>query len=127
MHRLTSRWCTSTAPQVHEVVKSLLRWPVGRGRNASTRTQKKSNAVARDQGPGPWFQEGLSFKCTGCGACCKKPAQEAVTVNAAEIGAIAAKLGVGEAEMLAKYVQEHPKHSGEPPCVVVLSACTFAC
>ncbi|MCE2982288.1 MAG: YkgJ family cysteine cluster protein [Parachlamydia sp.] len=65
----------------------------------------------------PWYAEGLSFKCTGCGACCTgSPGY--VWVNEEEIEAIAAHLNLSVDEFSKKYLRqingrfsliEHPK------------------
>jgi Fe-S-cluster containining protein len=41
----------------------------------------------------PWYQDGLQFKCTGCGDCCTG-AEGYVWVNKAEIEALAVELGM---------------------------------
>ena len=53
----------------------------------------------------PWYQDGLRFKCTGCGDCCTG-APGFVWVNKAEIEALAATLGLSVGEMEAKYVRK---------------------
>ncbi len=46
--------------------------------------------------PGPWYQGGLRFECTRCGNCCTG-FSGTVTVNDAEITALAARLEMDEA------------------------------
>ncbi|MCH7752933.1 MAG: YkgJ family cysteine cluster protein, partial [Planctomycetes bacterium] len=51
---------------------------------------KSKNTATGDNGQ-PWYQDGLRFKCTGCGNCCTgSPGY--VWVNQAEINALAAHL-----------------------------------
>jgi len=42
----------------------------------------------------PWFREGLKFRCTECGKCCRKTTHAGVLVNAAEQAAIAGHLNI---------------------------------
>jgi len=52
----------------------------------------------------PWYQDGLRFKCSGCGDCCTgSPGY--VWVNQAEIDAMAALLGVSPEDFEAQYVR----------------------
>lgn len=52
----------------------------------------------------PWYQEGLKFKCTGCGQCCTGfPGH--VWVTPKEIDAIAKTLGISSEEVVAKYAR----------------------
>jgi Fe-S-cluster containining protein len=52
----------------------------------------------------PWYREGLRFECTLCGNCCTGP--EGVVLFTPEEGrAMAAKLGMPEAEFLAAYTR----------------------
>jgi Fe-S-cluster containining protein len=46
---------------------------------------------------GPWYQDGLRFKCTGCGDCCTG-GPGFVWVNNAEIAALAAAIGEDDIE-----------------------------
>jgi len=54
-----------------------------------------------------WFdsRRGLRFKCTMCGACCSGPPGY-VLVSDAEVVALAARLGLGRDEFVARYTQE---------------------
>jgi len=45
----------------------------------------------------PWYQDGLRFKCTGCGDCCTG-GPGFVWVNNAEIAALAAAIGEDDIE-----------------------------
>lgn len=56
---------------------------------------------AADQNPGPWYRDGLKFRCTGCGDCCTGGAGY-VWVDDAEIAAIAEYLDkpVGEIRLM---------------------------
>ncbi len=53
----------------------------------------------------PWYKDGLRFKCTGCGDCCTG-APGFVWVNKDEIAALAAEVGLDEAEFESRYVRE---------------------
>ena len=53
----------------------------------------------------PWYKDGLRFKCTGCGDCCSG-GPGFVWVNKAEIAALAAEVGLDEAEFESRYVRE---------------------
>jgi uncharacterized protein len=53
----------------------------------------------------PWYKDGLRFKCTGCGDCCTG-APGFVWVNKEDIAALAAGVGVMEAEFESSYVRE---------------------
>ncbi len=65
----------------------------------------------------PWYKEGLSFKCTGCGQCCTGfPGHVWVTLK--EIENMAGLLGMPKDEFTKRYVRkvgsrlslkEHPK------------------
>ncbi len=56
------------------------------------------------EGDPPWYEDGLRFKCTGCGDCCTgSPGY--VWVNQAEIDALAEHLGLLSAEFEKKYVR----------------------
>jgi uncharacterized protein len=52
----------------------------------------------------PWYKDGLRFKCTGCGDCCTG-APGFVWVNAEEIAALAAEVGMETDAFEAKYVR----------------------
>ena len=52
----------------------------------------------------PWYQTGLSFKCTGCGKCCTgSPGAVWVTEN--EIELIAQFLNISKEEVYAKHIR----------------------
>ena len=63
----------------------------------------KSESPATN-GEQPWYQDGLRFKCTGCGDCCTGTPGY-VWVNQAEIDALAERLGMSTAEFEKKYVR----------------------
>lgn len=44
----------------------------------------------------PWYADGLSFECTGCGKCCSGPSNGFVWVNDDEIASIAHAMGFGD-------------------------------
>jgi len=52
----------------------------------------------------PWYQDGLQFECTRCGACCTGPPGY-VWVNAEEVAAIAKHRG----ESLEEVIKRHTK------------------
>ncbi len=53
----------------------------------------------------PWYQEGLRFKCTGCGDCCTgNPGF--VWVNKADIGAMAAEVDMDIDEFETRFVRQ---------------------
>lgn len=53
----------------------------------------------------PWYQNGLSFKCTGCGKCCTgSPGVVWVTEN--EIQLIAKFLNISPEEVFAKHIRK---------------------
>ena len=53
----------------------------------------------------PWYQDGLRFTCTRCGACCTgEPGY--VWVNEEEIAAIATHRGESSAEVTGMYVRQ---------------------
>jgi Fe-S-cluster containining protein len=54
---------------------------------------------------GPWYREGLRFRCTGCGACCRG-APGSVRVSDEEIAALAARLGLSDAEFRSIYTRQ---------------------
>lgn len=58
-----------------------------------------------DSTPPPWYQDGLRFRCTGCGDCCTG-APGYVWVNNEELAAIAAFLEIDEAECERRYVRK---------------------
>ncbi len=60
-----------------------------------------NNGSAEDQNDGPWYRDGLSFRCTGCGNCCTG-GPGFVWVDDAEIAAIAEYLDkpVGEIRLM---------------------------
>ena len=51
----------------------------------------------------PWYREGLRFRCTRCGNCCRGAGT--VWVSDAEIGALAAWLGISDAELRSSYTR----------------------
>jgi Fe-S-cluster containining protein len=53
----------------------------------------------------PWYKDGLRFNCTGCGDCCTG-APGFVWVNAEEIAALAAEVGMETSAFEKKYVRE---------------------
>lgn len=53
----------------------------------------------------PWFNQGLRFQCTQCGDCCTG-APGFVWVNADEIAALAAEVGIDAEEFERKYVRK---------------------
>lgn len=55
--------------------------------------------------PQPWYAEGLKFKCTQCGDCCTGGAGF-VWVNAAEIAALAAEIGISEEAFEDQYTRK---------------------
>lgn len=75
----------------------------------------------------PWFRDGLSFKCTACGACCHKPVQESVTVNPGEVDAIAAYLGASTDDVHSRYLQAHPRYQGNATKVTQFDDVCMAC
>lgn len=52
----------------------------------------------------PWYEEGLRFRCTGCGDCCTGESGF-VWVNKQEIAALAERLGMEIEQFEARYVQ----------------------
>jgi uncharacterized protein len=52
----------------------------------------------------PWYKEGLSFHCTGCGKCCTG-APGYVWINEKEISAMAKTLGISSEEFICKYTR----------------------
>lgn len=55
------------------------------------------------QKPSPWYEEGLPFKCTGCGKCCSG-APGYVWINEKEMDALANFLKVTLDELKSKYL-----------------------
>lgn len=53
----------------------------------------------------PWYQEGLRFKCTGCGKCCTGSSGY-VWVNLAEAKAIALRLLISLDDFIHKYTRK---------------------
>jgi uncharacterized protein len=53
----------------------------------------------------PWFHDGLTFACTGCGGCCTG-APGYVWVNKAEIEALAAAMRIDVVEFERRYVRK---------------------
>jgi Fe-S-cluster containining protein len=58
-----------------------------------------------DMNDQPWFKDGLRFTCTECGDCCTG-APGYVWVNQQEITALAARLGLDQADFERKYVRQ---------------------
>lgn len=52
----------------------------------------------------PWYQDGLKFKCTGCGRCCTGDPGH-VWVNKAEIAALAAAVAMEVPEFETRFVR----------------------
>lgn len=52
-----------------------------------------------------WYEDGLRFECTQCGACCTGP-PGVVHFSDEEADAMAAKLGVSKDEFLARHTHE---------------------
>ncbi len=78
-------------------------------------TDKSHNASDPNQSDQPsslpWYENGLRFRCAGCGGCCiGDPGY--VWVNKLEIAALAESLGMTAAEFRRQYVRkEHGRHS----------------
>jgi Fe-S-cluster containining protein len=53
----------------------------------------------------PWYKDGLKFQCTGCGDCCTG-APGYVWVNKEEVSALAAIVGIAEAEFEDRFVRQ---------------------
>ena len=64
----------------------------------------KSKIKATSDNGQPWYQDGLRFKCTGCGNCCTG-SEGFVWVNQAEINAMAAHLEISPAEFERRFVR----------------------
>ncbi|MGI9428665.1 MAG: YkgJ family cysteine cluster protein [Bythopirellula sp.] len=60
---------------------------------------------ADQQSPTPWYQDGLRFKCTGCGDCCTG-APGYIWVNQSEIDALAEYLEMTPTAFEEKYVHK---------------------
>jgi uncharacterized protein len=50
-----------------------------------------------------WYHEGLSFKCTGCGACCESDGM--VELSAEDVKNGAKALGISESDFLKTYTE----------------------
>jgi uncharacterized protein len=61
--------------------------------------------TATSETAGPWYKDGLKFKCTGCGDCCTG-SEGYVWVNKQEIAALATEVGVSIEEFEARYVRD---------------------
>ena len=58
-----------------------------------------------------WYANGLRFKCTSCGACCKNHGDYTfVYLTERELEAIPKFLGISRREFLAKYASKEPGH-----------------
>jgi Fe-S-cluster containining protein len=57
----------------------------------------------------PWYRDGLRFRCTGCGGCCRGAGN--VWVGEAEIDALAVRLGSSREEFCARYTRR-PERRG---------------
>jgi hypothetical protein len=53
----------------------------------------------------PWYASGLAFECQRCGRCCAGPEEGYVWVTEADVGAIAAHLGVNAQHVMDSYVR----------------------
>lgn len=79
--------------------------------------ENKPEKREEEKAQNPWYKEGLSFKCTGCGQCCTgSPGY--VWLSPEEIKAMASHLNITEEEFTRKYTRyvygrisllEHPK------------------
>jgi Fe-S-cluster containining protein len=55
---------------------------------------------------GVWYDKGLAFECTGCGACCRtRGAHAYVYLTAADVAAAAAHLGLEGSEFCARFCE----------------------
>ncbi len=52
----------------------------------------------------PWYHNGLHFKCTGCGACCRGPGY--VWINANEVARLANALNLSQSDFTKKYTRQ---------------------
>ncbi|MEN1680752.1 MAG: YkgJ family cysteine cluster protein [Planctomycetota bacterium] len=59
---------------------------------------------ATQSGEGPWYKDGLKFKCTGCGDCCTG-APGYVWLNKADIAALAKETEVPTDEFLDRFTR----------------------
>ena len=71
--------------------------------------------------PKPWYREGLRFECTQCGNCCRSHGEYAfVYLAAADLEALAAELGLSQAEFKGRYCREEGGYTvlrmDEPAC-----------
>jgi hypothetical protein len=65
---------------------------------------RKSTTNSDGEAAAPWYQDGLRFKCTGCGDCCTgSPGY--VWVNKEEISKLAELVGLGIDEFEARFVR----------------------
>ena len=66
------------------------------------KNKSKANAQQTKQ---PWYEQGLRFECTQCGACCSgEPGY--VWVSEEEVAAIAGQMGLEVDEFEAKFVRQ---------------------
>ena len=66
---------------------------------------KSKKSKSREKTKNPWYEDGLRFECTQCGACCSgEPGY--VWVNAEEIKAIAEHMGLGAKAFERKFIRE---------------------
>jgi len=72
--------------------------------NGAPFLKKHFLGVAMSKSSLPWYADGLSFKCTGCGKCCSGPTGY-VWVTEEEIQNIANTLKISKEECEAKYVK----------------------
>ncbi len=57
----------------------------------------------------PWYENGLRFRCTRCGECCRNHGEYTfVNLTEVELREIPAFLGIGRAEFLARYCTKEP-------------------
>ena len=66
---------------------------------------KKATTENNTETKKPWYQDGLRFKCTGCGDCCSG-APGYVWLNKAEIAAMAALMDLEVVDFENQYVRE---------------------
>ena len=62
-------------------------------------------ATTKKQAPVPWYEDGLSFECTGCGDCCTGDPGY-VWLNKKEIAEMATLLELSEEEFNDRFVHE---------------------
>ncbi len=60
--------------------------------------------VIPDKPSGPWYADGLKFRCTECGNCCTGPSGY-VWITTEEVRSLAAHLGRSEEEVYKRYVR----------------------